>query len=561
MTRNTMRDLERRLTDTPAGEPPADMLERLQAEIPPRLDVAPEPPRSSRRRLPPPWLRAAAVVMLALGGAWMLWRLSVPVLAPKTAVDETHGAAEAGGRAVERGDRQGAADWAAADSAGDSGAGRPPANSSQATASEEAVPPGGADVAQRSHPAAGDRSGGPGPSTEEPSATRPAAPAAESTPPPIDTTPSGSAPVDRHAELEPERPQALGEDPSAAREGTPVAGEAAELAEELAVVGQASKAEGSARSAEVAGAGRSPLASPPAPPAVAAPPARVEADDPDPLVRPLAAGSRVRSFVDTRDESRSTFPLHADSGSWELIRASLRRGRLPPAAAVRVEEVVNALDDGEPPPEPGETFRLTAEGTPSPFAPGPDHRLLRFAIRARSAVRAGRAELVAEEARVQVELDPRVVASWRRLGDENRDLADHRFRRDDTVDAGEIGAGHTVTALYEVRLVGEPPPGRALAHLELRYRVPGSDRFIEIERTLRVADLSPTWEKAPPSLRLAAIAAELAEQLRGTESTEGTDLADVAARAAAVAPERPGDERAAELADLAARAARLVRRP
>lgn len=515
MTRSTMRDVERRLKDTPSGEPPADLLERLRAEIPPRLELAPEPPRSTARRLTPPWLRAAAVVVLALGGAWLLWRLSVPVLAPQSSVDEAPGAAEIARPAFGPGDARGAADAAAAD---------------EGVAHEEPPGDGEPDASETRGV-----SGGGG-----------ASDAKQST--------SGGVPADRRAELEPERSQALVEDPSAAREGTAVADEQAELAEEAAVVGQASKAEGSARSAGVAGAGRSPLASPPATPAVAAPPSRVEAGN----LAPLAAESAVSAFVETRDDRRSTFALHAGTGSWDLVRASLRRGELPPAAAVRVEEVVNALDDGGPPPEQGEAFRVTAEGAPSPFALRAGDRLLRFGIRARTT---GTAGPVAEEARVQVDFDPRVVASWRLLGYENRDLEDHRYRHEAEVDAGEIGVGHAVTALYEVRLVGEPPPGRALAHLELRYRVPGSDRFSEIERTLRVADLAPTWEEAPPSLRLAAIAAELAEQLRGGEWTEGTDLADVAARAVAVAAERPGDERAAELADLAARAARLARRP
>jgi Ca-activated chloride channel homolog len=57
---------------------------------------------------------------------------------------------------------------------------------------------------------------------------------------------------------------------------------------------------------------------------------------------------------------------------------------------------------------------------------------------------------VAEDARVQVQFDPDSVLEWRLIGYENRALDDESFR-DDTVDAGEIGAGHTVTALYELR--------------------------------------------------------------------------------------------------------------
>ena len=76
----------------------------------------------------------------------------------------------------------------------------------------------------------------------------------------------------------------------------------------------------------------------------------------------------------------------------------------------------------------------------------------------------GTLQTVAKDAKVQVEFDPadgrRASAS---LGYENRDVADRDFRND-TVDAGEIGAGHTVTALYEVRLREGASAGRAGRH-------------------------------------------------------------------------------------------------
>lgn len=459
MTRSTARDVERRLKDTQAGEPPADLLERLHAEIPPRLELAAEPPRSARRRLPPPWLRAAAIVVLALGGAWMLWRLSVPVLAPQAAVEEAPAAAAA----------------------------RAPARA-----------------------------------------------------------PGSSGLPDRRAEIETESAQSLAEDLAAA--GEEIADEPEELAEEAAEAGEPRRVASGPPSA-AAGTDRRQPPSPPTSQALAAPAAPAEADEPAPRARPFADESRARSFADAGDDRPSSLARHAGAGSWERVRASLRRGELPPAGEVRLSEMVEAVDDGGPPPEPGETFRLSAEGSPSPFAPGPSYRLLRFGIRARTT---GTAGPVAEEARGQVDFDPRVVASWRLLGAEDDDLAERAFRLDGDL-GGEIGAGHGVTALYEVRLAGAPPPGRPLAHLKLRYRVPGSDRFTETERLLRVADLSPTWEEAPPSLRLAAVAAELAEQLRGSEHAAGADPVDLARLARAAAADFPGDDRAAELAEMAAR--------
>ena len=64
----------------------------------------------------------------------------------------------------------------------------------------------------------------------------------------------------------------------------------------------------------------------------------------------------------------------------------------------------------------------------------------------------GMLQTIARQTKVQVEFDPRRVARWRLLGYENRDVADRDFRND-AVDAGEVGAGHQVTALYEVKLV------------------------------------------------------------------------------------------------------------
>jgi Mg-chelatase subunit ChlD len=68
----------------------------------------------------------------------------------------------------------------------------------------------------------------------------------------------------------------------------------------------------------------------------------------------------------------------------------------------------------------------------------------------------GTLQTVARDAKVQVEFDPGAVVRWRLLGYENRAVADSDFRND-AVDAGEVGAGHQVTALYEVKLA---PPSR-----------------------------------------------------------------------------------------------------
>jgi Ca-activated chloride channel family protein len=66
---------------------------------------------------------------------------------------------------------------------------------------------------------------------------------------------------------------------------------------------------------------------------------------------------------------------------------------------------------------------------------------------------------IAKDMKIQVEFNPEKVTAYRLLGYENRDIADEDFR-DDTVDAGEIGSGHRVTALYELVLTGGEIPVR-----------------------------------------------------------------------------------------------------
>jgi Ca-activated chloride channel family protein len=168
----------------------------------------------------------------------------------------------------------------------------------------------------------------------------------------------------------------------------------------------------------------------------------------------------------------------------------------------------------------------------------------------------GTLETIAGDAKIQVEFDPRVVQSYRLLGYENRDIADRDFRND-AVDAGEIGAGHQVTALYEVKLRPEAPAGREVATLRLRYRSRRSGQIVEDAVELRQSDLASSWRRASHGLQLAAVAAEFAEVLKGSHWARESSLDALAARARELAASGFWDSEQAELADLIARAARL----
>lgn len=169
----------------------------------------------------------------------------------------------------------------------------------------------------------------------------------------------------------------------------------------------------------------------------------------------------------------------------------------------------------------------------------------------------GTLETVAADAKAQVEIDPRWVDRYRLIGYENRDVADHRFR-DDAVDAGEIGAGHAVTALYEIKLKDEVPPEAVIATLRLRYRSVAAGRVIEEERPLLARDLAASFELAPRVLQLAAVVAEFGEILKGTYWAREGDLAALFLRSERLAAEQFGGEvRVSELAQLIGRAAEM----
>jgi Ca-activated chloride channel family protein len=166
----------------------------------------------------------------------------------------------------------------------------------------------------------------------------------------------------------------------------------------------------------------------------------------------------------------------------------------------------------------------------------------------------GTLQTIATDAKAQVEFEPSVVSRWRLLGYENRDVADERFR-DDTVDAGEIGAGHSVTALYEIKLKDDAPRRGTAATLRLRYRSKETGRVVELEHGLRLSDFADSWNSAPRGLKLASLVAEFAELLKGNYWAREGNVADVLTRARRIAAEPPGDRRANEFVAVVERVA------
>jgi len=145
---------------------------------------------------------------------------------------------------------------------------------------------------------------------------------------------------------------------------------------------------------------------------------------------------------------------------------------------------------------------------------------------------------VASDVKLQLEFNPAEVSEYRLLGYENRALKREDFSND-KVDAGDIGAGHTVTALYEIVPAGgkgwlEPlryqvsaqPAGKSgeLAWLRIRYKAPGEAASRLLERPIARAEAKAV-AFASEDLRFAAAVAAFAQQLKDGRYTGDFDLA------------------------------------
>jgi Ca-activated chloride channel family protein len=144
----------------------------------------------------------------------------------------------------------------------------------------------------------------------------------------------------------------------------------------------------------------------------------------------------------------------------------------------------------------------------------------------------GTIQTIAKDVKIQIEFNPDVVAEYRLIGYENRALNREDFNNDQK-DAGEIGAGHSVTAIYEIALKGSKglrvdplrygggasdgqpdPKAGEFAFLRLRYKAPDGDVSKLIETPLSVAALREPGE-APSDARFAVAVAAFGQKLRG----------------------------------------------
>ncbi len=144
---------------------------------------------------------------------------------------------------------------------------------------------------------------------------------------------------------------------------------------------------------------------------------------------------------------------------------------------------------------------------------------------------------VAFDAKIQVDFDDEVVEKYRLIGFENRGVADSDFR-DDNVDAGELGSGHQVTAIYELKLAEGLMTQDSLGTAQLRWKNPETKETQETELDLVVASVGQAWEASSTDYKLAVTAAAFAEVLRESPFADGVSFEQVQVEAERLAEER-----------------------
>ena len=162
---------------------------------------------------------------------------------------------------------------------------------------------------------------------------------------------------------------------------------------------------------------------------------------------------------------------------------------------------------------------------------------------------------IAKDVKIQIEFNPATVSEYRLIGYENRILNEEDFNND-KIDAGEIGAGHRVTALYEISLAGAANQrlldrryangkygndeyardrkersrnlSNELAHLKIRYKQPGQNHSRLIEAPIQRNTVLRSTSQASENFRFAAAVAAFGQKLRGGQFLESTGYPEIA---------------------------------
>jgi Ca-activated chloride channel family protein len=127
----------------------------------------------------------------------------------------------------------------------------------------------------------------------------------------------------------------------------------------------------------------------------------------------------------------------------------------------------------------------------------------------------GTLQVIAKDVKIQVEFDIEKVSRYRLLGFENRMLEKADFDND-AVDAGEIGAGHTVTALYEVKFKKDVKHQGNFVTIRIRHKTPEGETSTMFERQVPFEIVRGDYASASPPAKLSIVVSAFAEKLRGS---------------------------------------------
>jgi hypothetical protein len=232
-------------------------------------------------------------------------------------------------------------------------------------------------------------------------------------------------------------------------------------------------------------------------------------------------------IINTSHNYLCSFGVAVDTLSYGESRdLVLNAGRLPDPASVRLEGFINSFDHGYRPPTEG-LFAIHIEAAPSPFG-GENDWLLRIGLQARTAGAVvsppdspAMPPVIARNVKASVDFDPEVVSSYRQLGYEYQRVP-HDDYPTSTLVAEEVRAGHSVTALFEVRF-REGAQGRA-ATVHTKYQDPDTDAEKELTREFNSSGFGLTIEETTPYFQRDAVVAEYAEILRQSHWAQGSSL-------------------------------------
>jgi hypothetical protein len=279
----------------------------------------------------------------------------------------------------------------------------------------------------------------------------------------------------------------------------------------------------------------------PVPPAVAMAPPPPEYAAPPPVESitvtanaPTLMSEAYASELSLRQKA-DVFGISVDPNIFREMKTALQKGQHPSASVVNVDALVNYF--AGPPDRAPRRVALEVEASPAPVAADGDHAVLRFTIDTpRVAVGARESTPpVATDAHIDIEIDPKAVSSFHRIGG-------------DITMASESMLLHnlSVTGLYSLELHPQLSAKQHVATVRLRYRSVTDGKSHVITRVVRGSDLAHDWARASRRHRLASLGAVWSESLKGAGAR-----AEVAKRAEELATQEPKDTRARELANAA----------